>query len=178
MYKQKPSSMPQFGVCVCVFVTQSCPILCDPIDCSPPGSSVHGILQARTVEWASFPTPGDLSKPGIEPRSPALKADSSQYEPQGLTYTQFNTMQYAFFYWRPCFEDSQWSVHSTWFWAVTIKSSFGCYYMEVTDIFFQEESLAPGALQTANSVTLTLIPEDKGLLVIWSLSGRGPRRGQ
>ena len=54
MYKQKPSSMPQFGVCVCVFVTQSCPILCDPIDCSPPGSSVHGILQARTVEWAVF----------------------------------------------------------------------------------------------------------------------------
>ena len=30
---------------------QSCPTLCDPMDCSPPGSSVHGILQARTLEW-------------------------------------------------------------------------------------------------------------------------------
>ena len=33
-------------------VTQSCPTLCDHMDCSPPGSSVHGILQARILEWA------------------------------------------------------------------------------------------------------------------------------
>ena len=33
---------------------QSCPTLCDPIDCSPPGSSVHGIVQARTLEWVAF----------------------------------------------------------------------------------------------------------------------------
>ena len=37
-----------------VFVTQSCPTLCDPMDCSPPGSSVHGILQARILEWAAI----------------------------------------------------------------------------------------------------------------------------
>ena len=36
-------------------VTQSCPTLCDPLDCSPPGSSVHGILQARILEWAAIP---------------------------------------------------------------------------------------------------------------------------
>ena len=36
------------GVCVC---TQSCPILCDPMDFSLPGSSVHGIFQVRTLEW-------------------------------------------------------------------------------------------------------------------------------
>ena len=37
---------------------QSCPILCDPIDRSPPGSPVPGILQARTLEWvATFPSP-------------------------------------------------------------------------------------------------------------------------
>ena len=34
-------------------VTQSCPILCDPVDCRPPGSSVHGILQARILEWVT-----------------------------------------------------------------------------------------------------------------------------
>ena len=38
-------------VCVCVLVTQSCPTLCNPTDCSPPGFSVHGILQARILEW-------------------------------------------------------------------------------------------------------------------------------
>ena len=37
----------------CVLVAQSCPTLCDPMGCSPPGSSVHGILQARTLEWAA-----------------------------------------------------------------------------------------------------------------------------
>ena len=34
---------------------QSCPTLCDPMDCSPPGSSVHGILQARIMEWVAMP---------------------------------------------------------------------------------------------------------------------------
>ena len=44
------------------------------MDCSPPGSSVHGILQARIQEWP-FPSPGNLPNPGIEPdtlASPAL----------------------------------------------------------------------------------------------------------
>ena len=36
-------------------VTQACPTLCDPVDCSPPGSSVHGILQARILEWVAIP---------------------------------------------------------------------------------------------------------------------------
>ena len=39
---------------------------------SPPGSSVHGISQARMLEWVPFPSPGDLPDPGIEPTSPAL----------------------------------------------------------------------------------------------------------
>ena len=41
-------------VCVCVLVAQSCLTLCDPMDCSLPGSSVHGILQARILEWVAF----------------------------------------------------------------------------------------------------------------------------
>ena len=35
-------------------VAQSCLTLCDPVDCSPPGCSVHGILQARTLEWVAI----------------------------------------------------------------------------------------------------------------------------
>ena len=62
-------------------VTQSCSTLCDPMDCSLPGSSVHGILQARVLEWVA--SPGDLPNPGIEPRSPALRADALPSEPPG-----------------------------------------------------------------------------------------------
>ena len=39
----------------------SCLTLCDPTDCSPPGSSVHGILQARTLEWVAMPSSGGSS---------------------------------------------------------------------------------------------------------------------
>ena len=53
------------------------------MDHSSPGSSVHGILQARILEWAPFPSPVDLSDPGIEPGSPALQADILTSEPPG-----------------------------------------------------------------------------------------------
>ena len=43
-------------------VAQSCPILCDPIDCSSPGSSVHGILQVRILEWVTMPSSKDLTQ--------------------------------------------------------------------------------------------------------------------
>ena len=55
-------------------------LLCDPMDCSSPGSSVHGILWARILEWVAT---GDLPNPGIEPGSPALQADSIPSEPPG-----------------------------------------------------------------------------------------------
>ena len=66
-----------------MLVTQSCPTYCDPMDCSPQGSSNHGILQGRILEWVTFPSPGDLPNPGIEPGSPALQADSLPSEPPG-----------------------------------------------------------------------------------------------
>ena len=42
------------GTCVCVLVTQSCPALCDPLDCDSPGSSVLGIFQVRILEWVAM----------------------------------------------------------------------------------------------------------------------------
>ena len=53
------------------------------MDCSLPGSSVHGIFQARVLEWAAFPSPEDLPNPEIEPRSPALQTDALPSEPPG-----------------------------------------------------------------------------------------------
>ena len=44
-------------------VAQLCPTLCDPMDCSPPGSSVHGILQARRLEWVAMPSSRGSSQP-------------------------------------------------------------------------------------------------------------------
>ena len=53
---------------VCVY-SQSCSTLCNPMDCSLPGYSVHEILQAKILSGLPFPTPGDLPDPGIEPMS-------------------------------------------------------------------------------------------------------------
>ena len=67
-------------------VDQSCPTLCHPVDCSPPGSSVHGILQARILEWAAIHFSRGSSNPGIEPRSPAMWAEALTSEPQGKPF--------------------------------------------------------------------------------------------
>ena len=70
-------------------IAQLCLTLCDTLDCSPPGSSVHGILQTKTLEWVTMPPPGDLPNPGIKPRSPALQVDSLPIEPPGKPKIQF-----------------------------------------------------------------------------------------
>ena len=48
---------------------QFCPTLFDTTDCSLPGSSVLGILQATVLEWVALPTPGNCPNPGIKPTS-------------------------------------------------------------------------------------------------------------
>ena len=68
---------------IIVLVAQLCLTLCDPANCSPPDSSVHGILQARILEWVAISFPGDLPNPGIESRSLALQAESLPSEPSG-----------------------------------------------------------------------------------------------
>ena len=64
-------------------VAKLCPTLFNPMDCSLPGSSVHGILQARILEWVATPFSRDLPNPRIEPWSPALQTDSLPSEPPG-----------------------------------------------------------------------------------------------
>ena len=50
-------------IAVVALLTQSCPALCDPVDCGPPGLSVHGILQARILEWVGVPFSGGSFRP-------------------------------------------------------------------------------------------------------------------
>ena len=62
---------------------QSCPTLCGPMDCSPPGSSAHRIFQARRLEWVAFPKTGDLPEPGIELCFLHWQVDSLSLAPPG-----------------------------------------------------------------------------------------------
>ena len=72
---------------VLYLVAQSCPTLCKPMNCSPPGSSVHGD-SPRQEYWSGLPCPppGDLPNPGVEPRSPGLHVDSLLAKLPGKPY--------------------------------------------------------------------------------------------
>ena len=62
-HKAGLSDMAMPGDVFRVSVTQSCLTLCDPMDCSPPGSAAHGILQARILEWLAIPFSRGSSRP-------------------------------------------------------------------------------------------------------------------
>ena len=73
-----------------VLVGQSCLTLCgDPLDCSPPGSSLHGILQAGILEW-TIPFSRGLPNPGIKRGSPALQVNSLLSDPPGTSHTEIH----------------------------------------------------------------------------------------
>ena len=82
-------------VCVCVYIyihiyiciyiyicaaklLQSCPTLCDPMDCSLPGSSIPGVSQAGILEWVAISFSRGSSYPGMEPASPALQENTAE----------------------------------------------------------------------------------------------------
>ena len=71
-------------VCVCVcLVAQVCLTLYDPIDCSPPDPPSREFSGQEYWSGLPCPSPVDLPNPGMEPRAPALQADSLPYEPPG-----------------------------------------------------------------------------------------------
>ena len=81
----------------------SCPILCNLMDCSPPSSSVQGILEARILGYVAFLPPGDLPNPRIELESLvslALQADSLPIKPSrkpGLEHMPFQFFSPVYF---------------------------------------------------------------------------------
>ena len=66
------------------------------MDCSPPGSFVHGILQARIMEWVAIPFSRGTSWPRIKPRSPAMQADFLPSEPPGKPELTRNNSNFLF----------------------------------------------------------------------------------
>ena len=98
-----------------MLVAQLYPALCNPIDCSLSGSSVHGILQERILEWVAMPFPGDLPDPGIEPGSPALLADSLLSESPGKSsFNQLYPSKYC-------------DIHPLKEYTLCIRN-YSCYY--------------------------------------------------
>ena len=104
----------------CSSVAHLCLILCDPMDCSLPGSSVHGISQARILEWG-LPSPGDLPRSGIKPTFPALAGRfflplSHQGSPTKGYVCELKTIFIrALEIWPSSFSLSQWSLpEATW----------------------------------------------------------------
>ena len=69
-----------------LLVAQSRPILCCPMDCSLPGPSVHGIFQARVLEWLAMPVSGDLPNPGTKLASLASPASVGKFFTTGTTW--------------------------------------------------------------------------------------------
>ena len=74
---------PDIYIDACVYAKslQSCPTLCDPLDYSPPGSSVHGILQAKILEWVTM-----LPDPGIKPTSLMSPAPAGRFFTTSATW--------------------------------------------------------------------------------------------
>ena len=91
--------------CYCYFsVTKLCPTVCDPMDCGPPGSSVHGILQARILEWAAIPFSRGIfltqgSNLGLLHCRQILNQLSHQESPRISTLLPF-LEHYSSFFWR------------------------------------------------------------------------------
>ena len=76
---------------VLCLVGQSCPTLCDPMDCSPPGSSVHGDSPGKNTGVGCHALlQGIFPTQGLKPRSPALQVDSLPAEPQGKPNVSFS----------------------------------------------------------------------------------------
>ena len=114
-----------------------CLTLWDPMDCI-----VHGLLQARIMEWVTFPFSGDLPNPGIEPRSSSLQADSLLAEPgkpKNVGVASLSLLQGIF----PTQESNQGLLHCRWvlyqmsyqgrppYWARYPIGSFAWYLLPV-----------------------------------------------
>ena len=71
---------------MCVLVAQSCPTLCNSMDCSSPGSCLHGLLQARILEWVAIPFSRGSSQPRDQTQVFCMAGRLFTTEPQGSTW--------------------------------------------------------------------------------------------
>ena len=87
-------------------VTQSCPMLCDPMDCSPPGSSIHGIFQARGLEWSATAFSRGYSGPSDQTQVSHIVGRLYH-----LSHCYLNVRVFLFFAFKSILTNEQWSDH-------------------------------------------------------------------
>ena len=83
-------------LCMCAKSLQSCPALCDPVDCSLPGSSVHGILQARILKWVDMPSSSGSSPSRNQTHVSCISGGFFTTEPLGTPYLYLNLESSSF----------------------------------------------------------------------------------
>ena len=114
--------------------------LCDPLDGSLPGSSVHGILCARILKWVVMPISEDLSNAGIKLGSPALQADSLPPEPLGKPAFKYNLLQMKT-------STDPWAVrHKLWSVEQAVAGWIHALHWITWNLFQQDQIWAPLAL--------------------------------
>ena len=84
-------------------LAQSCPTLCDPMDCSPPGSSVHGIFRQEYWSGLLFSPPGDFPNPWTEPMSPVPCPLHGRWILHPLSHLLNHIYVYVYSFWRRFF---------------------------------------------------------------------------
>ena len=134
-----------FSVCACWVASGLCLTLCYPMDCSPPDSSVHGILQARVLDWVAMPSPRGSSWPRgwTHPHLLCLlhcQADSLSLSHLGSPTTQ----RFHQRHWRNMRHATLCSQHIPW------ESTFG--YVPILGLFYLSLSLS--GLKLPSSDTL------------------------
>ena len=150
--------------------------MCDPVDCSLPGSSVYGILQARILEWVLYPPPGDIPNPGINLRSPTLQMDSLQSVPSGkpknTEVSSLSLLQRIFL----THQSNQGLLHCRWilyqlsyqFSSVRWNLSETCYGQEALPMnLLEDEALLLKHQSTAITNVKSLLKRHKHLITMW-----------
>ena len=130
-----------------VKVAQSCPTLWDPMDCSPPGSSVHGISQARVLEWVAMPCSKGSSQPRDQTQVSCIscihwQVDSLRAALSGKSSNTINTIKMSVL-----LSHHGWTLSST-----ACQSSF---------LVISSPTLAQGLFESVNVVKLPKVPLSK-----------------
>ena len=106
--------------CTCAKLLQLCQILCNPVDSSPPGSSVHGILQGRILEWIAMPSSRGSSWPRDQTCICLLhwQVDSLPPAPPGNPiinyFHQRNQLRFSFWLWCSVYRDICFQILGSW----------------------------------------------------------------
>ena len=151
---------------------------CNAMDCQLPGSSVHGIFQARILEWVPFPSPEDLPNPEIEPRSPALPIKRQRHY---FAYKSLSSQNYGFssihvWTWELGHKET-WVLKNWCFWSVvlekTLESPLDCKEIQPVHPKGNQSWIFTGRTDVEAETPKLWLPDTKNWLI-----GKDPDAGK